>query len=174
MTIKKILAVAILAFFWTSCAVTSENGPGEGSVKRSEAKARAHLILGSAHIRNDRSIQALKELLKAEKYDPQNADVQSHLGVVHQNLKKYPLAVDHLKRALALRKNFPDAHNSLGTVYHDMKMYPEALTEFNIALSDLLYTTPHYAHFNIGQVYLEQGLYDQALAAFKKSVEIAP
>ena len=174
MTIKKILAITIIAFLGASCAVTSENGPGEGSVKRNEAKARAHLVLGAAHIRNDRLIQALKELLEAEKYDPQNADVQSHLGVVYQNLKKYPLAVDHLKRALAMRKNFSDAHNSLGTVYQDMKMYPEALAEFNIALSDLLYTTPHYAHFNIGQVYLEQGLYDQALAAFKKSVEIFP
>lgn len=106
MTIKKILAVAILAFFWASCAATSENGLGEGSVKRDEAKARAHLSLGTVHLKNGRLIHALKDLLEAEKYDPQNADVQNHLGVVYQNLKKYPLAVDHLKRALALRKNF--------------------------------------------------------------------
>jgi len=172
MTMRKILVLAMLALFWTGCATTAENGAG--AIQRDEAKARAHLSLGASHLRNGRLIQALGELLEAEKYDPQNADVQNHLGLVYQGNKKYDLAVEHLKRALALRKNFPQAHNNLGTVYLDMKRYPEALAEFNIAVSDMLYTTPHFVYNNIGLVYLEQGLYDQALTAFKKAVEIAP
>ncbi len=174
MTMGTICVLAILAFFWAGCATTAGNGVKGGPVPPDEAKARAHLSLGAAHLRNGRLSRALKELLDAEKYDPQNADVQSHIGLAYKELKKYPLAVQHLKKALALRKNFPEAHNSLGTVYLAMKMYAEALTEFNITLSDILYTTPQYTHFNVGQVYLDQGLYDQALAAFKKSVEITP
>jgi len=174
MTMRKILVLAILALFWTGCATTAENGVKGQSIQRDEAQARAHLSLGASHLRNGRLIQALKELLDAEKYDPQNADVQNHLGLAYKELHKYPLAVRHIKQALALRENFPQAHNSLGTVYHAMKMYPEALAEFNIALSDILYPTPQYTHFNIGQVYLDQGMYEQALDAFKKAVEIAP
>ncbi|MBW2624425.1 MAG: tetratricopeptide repeat protein, partial [Deltaproteobacteria bacterium] len=157
MTMRKILVLAILALFWAGCATTAGNGVKGESIQPDEAKARAHLSLGAAHLRNGRLIRALKELLDAEKYDRQNADIQNHLGLAYKELNKYPLAVRHLKKALALRKNFPEAHNSLGTVYLARKMYAEALTEFNIVLSDILYTTPQYAHFNIGQVYLDQG-----------------
>ena len=171
---EKILLLFLLGVFSLSCGGRPP-GPGNfESVRRDPAKAKGHLGMGATHLREGRITQALKELLMAEQYDPENADVQHHLGVAYQYKLRLKQAETHVKRALALRKDFPEAHNTLGGIYTTMKRYDEALTQFNLALSNVLYLTPQYAHYNIGLVYFEQERYEQALPGFQKAVDLAP
>ncbi|NIT04210.1 tetratricopeptide repeat protein, partial [Candidatus Saccharibacteria bacterium] len=47
--------------------------------------------------------KALKNLLQAEKLDPENPNIHNELGLVYMNLGEHPSSLQHFKKALALK-----------------------------------------------------------------------
>ena len=83
------MLIAVL-FLLSGCA-----GLGTGSSSnRDKGRADAFLRLGASYLRQGQTTPALRELLKAEQLDPDNPEIQNHLGLTYMAKKRYPLAVE--------------------------------------------------------------------------------
>jgi Flp pilus assembly protein TadD len=60
---------------------------------------------------------AIARLQKAEKRNPDHADLQNYLGYAHRNLKQFDAAFRHYKRAIELDPRHRGAHEYIGEAY---------------------------------------------------------
>ena len=119
------------------------------------------------------------ELSKAEsicqqilKSDPNHPVALHLLGVVANQSGKNDIAVDFLKKALALRPDYVEAHNNLGNVLVDIGKLDDAVTSYQKVLE----FEPDLAgvHNNLGNAQQQLGRLDEALASFQKALSIEP
>jgi Flp pilus assembly protein TadD len=61
--------------------------------------------------------QAVQLYQRAEKRNPDHADLQNNLGFAYRNLKQYDLAFEHYKRAIELDPRHRGAHEYIGEAY---------------------------------------------------------
>ncbi len=162
---KGILVLVLLSILVTGCA---EN---KALVKR---KSQALENLGKSRILQGDLREGLEKLLEASRLDPENANIHNELGLVYRNLGIYEKSIVHFKRALALQPEFPEAQNNLGTVYGLVKELDLALDRFQMAVSDILYKTPHIAYHNMGLAYYKKGDYQKAIENYQKALRSFP
>jgi tetratricopeptide (TPR) repeat protein len=94
--------------------------------------------------------------------------------VLHLNYRKFSEAEAQYKRAVALRPSFAEAHVNLGNLYLDEGRYDEAIAEYEIALNDMLYRTPHFAQSNMGWALYKKGQTDKAIESVRAAVTSVP
>lgn len=133
-------------------------------------KAQLHLQLGTSHYLNGKFPQALRELMEAERLDPDDAIIQNNLGLAFMVRDKMDDAEKRFKRAIELRKNYTDARNNLGRLYIDVGLYSKAVAELEIAASDLTYEQPEKSWSNLGQAYFLAKQYPKAKLALQNSL----
>jgi len=117
---------------------------------------------------------ALKELLTAERSDPNLSHVQHGLGLVYHALGRPEESLNHYRRALELDPKFSEAHNNMGTLLIDLGRYDDAIAEFKVALGDILYQTPSVAEGNLGWAYVRKGDTTQGLKHLRNAVATNP
>ena len=137
-------------------------------------KARARADLGLVYIRNDNIKAGVRELIEAEKIDPENANIQHELAQAYKDLGVYGKSLVHFKKALMLRPEFPDAQNNMGTLYLLIGKWDLAIGCFNKAISNITYSTPHFARNNLGLAYYNKGEYQKAIDSYLKALKISP
>jgi tetratricopeptide (TPR) repeat protein len=137
-------------------------------------KARAKADLGLVYIQNGKLKDGVKELIEAEKIDPENADIQHELAQAYKDLGVYREALVHFKKALMLRQEFPDAQNNMGTLYLLTEQWDLAIGCFNKVISNITYSTPHFAYNNLGLAYYNKGEYQKAIDSYQKALKISP
>ena len=171
MTIKKIfiivcvLALSVLLFACADDVVKKEN----------KKLAESSYKMGLSYFSENNITAALKELVKANQYDPEDVEINHLLGIAYLSKKDYANAEKHLKKALANSKeNTPKIDNNLGIVYLEQERYDDAIVQFKKAADDILYDTPEIAYINIGQAYYKKGDIDNAKKSYEKSIEIEP
>jgi len=76
--------------------------------------SQAHEQLGMSFLNEGDHQSALRELLKAAEFNPENAEVQNALGLSYMGLKEHNSAILHFRKALQLKPDFPEAQNNLG------------------------------------------------------------
>ena len=158
------LFICILAIF-VGCA-------GNKDLLKKQARARADL--GLTYIRNGNLRAGVKELIEAEKIDPENADIQHELAQAYKDLGVYREALVHFKKALMLRKEFSDAQNNMGTLYLLTGKWDLAIGCFNKVVKNITYSTPHFAYNNLGLAYYNKGEYQKAINSYQKALKISP
>ncbi len=153
----------------------------QASKKKSKAAERAdiHRKIGADYFKRGDYLAALKELTKSVEFNKKDPDSQYLLGTIYFQLKRYPDAEEHLKVALALKKNdpegFPQAHNNLGNVYLAMGRYDEAIEQFEACLEYIFYQ-PSFpqTYTNLGISYTKKGDNEKAMESFKIAIKLAP
>ncbi|MHC6202867.1 DUF2225 domain-containing protein [Breznakiellaceae bacterium SP9] len=120
------------------------------------------------------------------KNHPNTAIKYNNIGLVYNNMGKYPKALEFLQKALVIMeevfgKNHPAtavSYNSIGDVYHNMGKYPKAL-EFlqnNLAICEEVFGKNHpntaQSYNNIGDVYHNMGKYPKTLEFHQKALAI--
>ena len=119
---RRLVILILVGFLAASCA----SAPAGPEQKVEDARARAFLQLGASYLAQGQSTAAsVRELLKAEALEPDNAAIQNHLGLAYMFKKKYEDSERHFQRALSLREKYSEAHNNLGTLYLDMCRFDE-------------------------------------------------
>jgi len=145
-----------------------------GNKELLKKQARAKADLGLTYIRNGNLRAGVKELIEAEKIDPENADIQHELAQAYKDLGIYREALVHFRKALILRPEFPDAQNNMGTLYLLTGEWDLAIGCFNKAVGNITYSTPHFAYNNLGLAYYNKGDYQNAIGSYQKALKISP
>ena len=164
------LPVWVLVFLF-ACAVLlagCANRPSKAAMRK---QADASRSLAEAYSSEGKFRIALRELLKAQSLDPENADVQYDLGLVYLALKQPEMAIAPFKRTIELRPNYSVAMNGLGAAYMALGRWDEAIPCFEQLLNNLLYATPQYLHLNLGFCYYNKKEYARSVESYKTAIE---
>jgi tetratricopeptide (TPR) repeat protein len=143
-------------------------------VRQDPELAKATRTIGEAYMNQGDLTAALRELLKAEELNPDDAIVHNDLGLCYMLKKRMPDAIAHFKKAIELKPGYAPARNNLGTAYLEMQEWVAAIGVFKEITQDLLYATPHYPLANLGLAYYNKGQYRTAMRYYKKALEIQP
>ena len=95
-------------FTFTGCAGQS----AQQDLRIAESKRN----IGEAYMRQGDYTSALRELLEAEKLNPNDAFTQHDLGLCYREKKHMTEALAHLRKAVQLKPEFTPARNSLACV----------------------------------------------------------
>lgn len=161
---KVVLLLAAGLFLFPGC------GPDPGAVQR----AGAHYGMGYNFLQQGDPTSALRELLEAEKLNPEDPSIQHVLGMALNAKGQYLDALRHYRRALALDPKYTEVHNAMGATYLEMGKWNEAILEFDIVLKDLLYMTPFYVLNNVGWAYYKKGDLAKAIENYKSALNMKP
>ena len=159
-----IILLAVMAF--TCCAGES----AQQNLRIAESKRN----IGEAYMRQGDYTSALRELLEAEKLNPEDAFTQHDLGLCYREKKLMADALTHLHKAVELKPNFTPARNSLGRVYLEIGQVDKAIAIFKEIANDALYATPHYPLANLGLAYYQKGDYATALQYYHRALKLEP
>lgn len=161
------LAVILLVIAVSSCAGTMKSSP-------EKERAKALQRLGTSLYLQGNVREGLAKLLEAEKLDPSNPELQHELALAYQRLDKFDLSLQHFRKAIDLKPDFPDAYNNMGVLYSQRGDWDDALKCFSKAVSYVLYQTPHFAYRNMGLVYFKMKDYGRAIEFYKKALSVSP
>jgi len=159
-----VLLLATLSFIACAGQSTQDNA------RLAETKRN----IGEAYMRQGDYTSALRELLAAEKMDPQDAFTQHDLGLCYRAKNRMVDALAHLNKAVALKPSYTPARNSLGRVYLEVGELDKAIAIFKEITKDALYATPHFPLANLGLAYYKKGDYATALEYYHKALKLEP
>jgi len=159
--------IVILALF--SCAPT-----GQRVNQSSQQQADTHYKLAMAHLQAKNPTLALKELLAAERKDPENSEILVALAQTYQLKKAYSLAEKKYLKALKLSRNDPRYQNNLAALYLDTKQWDKALYYFDQAAKNLLFVKAYVAVAGKGYAYFKKKEYVKALECASEAISLAP
>jgi type IV pilus assembly protein PilF len=109
---------------------------------------------------------------QSEKCNARDPEVQYWEGRIYLGRKQLPQAMEHLQRALGLRKDYPEANLALGMAYLELKRWDEAIAQYEIVTKNELFRTPEEAYNNIGWAWLMKGDSEKAGQSFQTALSI--
>ncbi|MEC9465084.1 MAG: tetratricopeptide repeat protein, partial [Myxococcota bacterium] len=118
--------------------------------------------------------EALRELLKSTKLNPELAEAHAILGMVYHALGRLDDGLFHYERAVSINPHFSAAYNNMGTLLIDLGRYDEAIDAFEVALGDILYKTPSLAEGNMGWAYYRMGKTAEGVKHIRNAVATNP
>jgi tetratricopeptide (TPR) repeat protein len=116
--------------------------------------------------------ETMKKLEALGYLAPDNPDALHNLGQRYQQQGEYQKAIDHYKKAIAMRPTFYNAYNNLATCYGELKMYDEAIAALQKCIS--LKPDDYYAMSNLAVVMIQTGRLPEALRFAEQAVRTEP
>lgn len=131
--------------------------------------------LGIEHIRANQPAEAIRYLLRATDYMPENGETHMWLGFAYFLNEEFELAEESYLRALSHNPDLTEVHNRMGVLKWKAGQHDVAIGEFEQALADPTYPRISKArvHTNMGNLYREQGNLDEALPHLRRAVELS-
>lgn len=164
-----LLLFSLLSLVMVACAPVQD-----GASRNPEQQAQVHYKLAMAHLQSNNPTLALKELLSAVRYDPDNDAIHVALAQAYQQKKAYRQAEKHYLEALRLSDDDPRYQNNLGSLYLDMQQWEQAIAYFDQAAANLLFMNAHVAVTGKAYALYRLGKYPEALEAFREANSLAP
>ncbi len=126
------------------CATTQHKEDEELRLKQ----ASSHFNLGVDYARKGRLALAIRELLAAEKLDPQNSRTQLTLADAYSMRNKPAEAEKHYLRTLELDPTLHEARLHLSSLYNQLGRYAESLPHASMLVDDATFPGPWRALVN--------------------------
>ncbi len=145
-----------------------------GAKERRREDAKIYLKVGATYLKQGRIDSALKDLMEAERLNPDDPEIHYNLGLAYYQKEKFDEAIAYYQKALELNPEFSLARNNLGVVYLQLGRWDSAIAEFEEAVADMFYPTPELAHNNIGWAYYKKKEFLRAIECYKKSLKLNP
>ena len=129
-----------------------------------------HLIQALRTHGNEDAIDASYREIIEER--PSSAQISRELAIDAIQNGDCGEAIRELKKAIALKPDYPDLHNFLGIAYGNTGMVDDAVHEFEIALK----INPHYlkARLNLALLYYENSRFGEAQAQIDEVLAVQP
>jgi tetratricopeptide (TPR) repeat protein len=128
--------------------------------------------LGVLRFQQGRHIEALDNLIGAQKLRPADVGVLSNIGLTYARLGRLEEALASFDGLLALKRDHADALNNRGNVLKDLKRSTEALASYDKAIT-LNHISPDALN-NRGNVLRELKRFTEALASYDRALAIKP
>ena len=145
--------------------------------------AQAYAMLGFVYYKKSRFDKAMADLDQAEKLDPRLPEAHYYKGLLYgvlgvestdssKRIDYLDKSIESFRKAVQLRKDYPEAHADLGTAFYKRGSVARAVQEFKIAISQK--PDMAIAHSNLAGIYLRKGYYEQAVTEAKEAVSYEP
>ncbi len=172
------------AFTLDALITTIRNAAVQLAKENKDAEAIAYMDLALKISPKDPNLYLLKaslekrankpeyvETLKAGlQVDPENPDLNYHLGLAYKDQGDYDTALQYLEKAAEMKTDNPDIAFNLGVVYFELEKYNDAITQFQKTLS--LDSTRADAWLNLGITAFKVEDYATAQKAFEKYTQL--
>lgn len=130
----------------------------------------AHLELARVYIRMGMYGDAINELIRCEKINPNHRNIRKaymNLGVAYYNRGNPRLAVEYLRKALSLQTDYEDAIKNLRNIFQEYDPLKEDKT--SLTEDEAQYIK---VRMDIARDYFMVGLYDRAVAVCNEVLNI--
>lgn len=111
--------------------------------------------MGTQNLVSKEYTEALKNLLEANKLDPDNTNILNNLAMAYYFKGEKDLAIKTLNRSLKIDKDNSDARINLATIHYKDKNYVEAERLYKKVLTHLTYDKQARTYFNLGILELQ-------------------
>lgn len=163
-------AIVALLMLTSGGCFTPVLAPGELTAsERDFARARARRDLGINYLSKGRNAIALRELLFAERIDPNDAITLLWMGEGYRRQGHNDKALGYMLRAVELQPDFQSAHQNLSAFYLQLEQYESASYHAQILIDDPLNPQPWTAFSNLGWAQYKLG----NLGAARENLEMA-
>ncbi len=139
--------------------------------EKQKRQATAYRELAEAYFLEGQHTMALRELIKAEKLQPDSALIHNDLGLVYMMKDRMDLSVKHFKLAITIKPDYAEAANNLATALLKQEEWDEAITYLNQLTASMVYATPQYALLNLGWAYFNKKEYPNAEKYYKLAIK---
>lgn len=142
-----LLIGGVLLLVGASGCATNGNGAGSEDAQR---RARSHFNLAADHSQNGRIELAMRELLAAQRLDPNNAKIQHGLGIAYLRKGKVDEAERYLLQSIRTAPEYHEARYNLSTLYLNRGRFAECVKHSEILFDDPTFSAPWRALTNWG------------------------
>lgn len=159
-----------LCLLFLSMVILTSCASKESDLKQKQANL--YFGAGTQSLIDKQYTEALKNLLEANKLDPENSEILNNLGMAYYFKGERDLAVKHLTRSLELNEKNSDARINLASIYFKDNNFAAAEKTYKQVLKDLTYDKQARTYYNLGMLEI-QGRRDLVAAEnyFKKSIK---
>ena len=176
MQLLKLKIILILAVLITLSACNQVR-PSNQNISASQTTnevAAANLDLGIEYMKQGAYENALKNLEKAKKADPNYAPIYNVTGLLYQQLGDSKKAENNFKRALSLNNNDSSTLNNYGNYLCQQNRLEEAENTFLKAASNPLYESPEIAITNAGLCLSSYDREKEAEKYYRQALQLNP
>ncbi len=161
---KNLLLLPILLLLLTACSSTK---------KKSVENKRAQLFYdqGTNNLYNKDYTEALKNLLEAYKYSPNDTKILNNLGMAYYFKKSVNNAKSFLKRSLEVDPKNSDARMNYASILVEEKKYSDAKVQYDRILKNLIYSKQFKTFHNLAKIELKQNNTAKAISYLKESIK---
>lgn len=135
-------------------------------------RAKLHMQIGTGYLSQGLYPQAMVELTKAERLDPENPIILNNLGLAYYVRERLTEAEAKFRASIKVQPDFSEAKNNLARVLIDQQRYNEALKVLKQVEGDLTYANPEKTLANLGMTYFYLGQFKRAEDALARSLQI--
>ena len=139
----------------------------EKYVRLDPGDSYGHYLLGVSFNGLSHFEKARNGLERSVELNPSFADAYLRLGLLHsRDYSTFPLAVENLRKAIALGVTQPEAHKDLGFALLKLGRHQEAIEELELALKDNPdYIEPYHL---LADAYRQLGMKEQVAVALER------
>ena len=148
------MKLALLFFAITSLLTACSGTPSAPS--KEEKLGQIYFDGGTQDLNSGKFSEALANLLKASKYQPDSAATWNNLGLAYAAKGDTVKARESWQKALSIDSEFSDSRNNLGVLYFSEGKMDASEKEFKLVLKDLLYTKSFQVYYNLALIYLKE------------------
>lgn len=159
----KHVLVLVLISTLVGCGGGKSKRPTDEERKDREA-ARLNVQLAAGYIRRGNLEVAKDKLEKAIEFDDRYVPAYTTMAVLMNMIGKPDEAEDYYSDALDINPNDPELRNNYGTFLCGIGKIDKAIEQFNTAIRNQFYETPHVAHGNLGYCLMQSEKPDYKLA----------
>lgn len=168
---RAVLALGLGTLLALGCA--SSEGP-KPEAPDPAMQARARYDLGVDYLRKGNAALAIRELMQADRLQPNDPYVKQALGEAYFQRGIVPEAIAELERAHALKPDFHGATLTLAQVYIVTGRYDDAIACARQLVEDPTFGAPWQALRYVGFAEYKRGRIPEARTAFEQALELRP
>ena len=159
---KSVSLLVLSMLLLTACASKSD--------KLESKQAALYFGAGTQSLMEQQYTEALKNLLEANRLDPENSDILNNLGMAYFFKGERDLAIKSISQALKINPANSDAKVNLASIYFKDGRLNEAEKIYKNVLKDLTFDKQARTYYNLGVIELARNNSVAAEKYFKKSI----
>jgi len=141
------LSIILTIFLVSACS--------SDQAKLAKKRSELYFASGTQSLLVKDYTEALKNLLEANKLDPENDEIITNLAMAYYFKGEKDLALKELNHALSINENNSDARINIASIYSAEGKYQEAEELYHRVLKDLTYDKQARTYLNLALVALK-------------------